>query len=80
MRPRQGQTGAVAGAQQRRLVMAAAPPDGAGGVNHIAAGQAIGGGELGLSRLAAAQRPALGQQLRSRRAVDAASPSGAKSR
>ena len=62
------------------LAAAAAVPHGADGVDHIPAGQAIGLGDLGIAGLAAAQRPALGQQLRSRRAVDAASPSGAKSR
>ena len=42
--------------------MIAALPDGAGGVDHIAAGQVIGPGELGMAGFAAPQGAALGQQ------------------
>ena len=70
----------VAGDKLLPLAVAAAVPHGADGVDHILARQVVGIGDLGVAGLAAAQRPALGQQLRPRRAVDAASPSGAKSR
>ena len=49
----QFQAGLVAGAQQRRLTVVAAPPNRAGGMDHIAAGEIVGGGDLRLARLAA---------------------------
>ena len=62
----------IAGDELFPFTVAAAVPHGADGVDHIPAGQAVGLGDLGIAGLAAAQRPALGQQLRPRRAVDAA--------
>ena len=64
------QAGLVAGAQQCRLTVVAAPPNRAGGVDHIAAGEVVGSGDLRLTRLAAAQCAALLQQLRPCGAVD----------
>ena len=54
------------------LTVLTAVPHGADGVNHIPAGQAVGFGDLGVTCLAAAQRPTLGQQLRPCRTMDAA--------
>ena len=54
------------------LAVLTAVPHGADCVDHIFARQAVRAGELGLAGPAAAQRPALLEQLRSRRAVDAA--------
>ena len=68
----QAQAVGVAGRQQLTLPCQAAVPDGAHGVDDIAAGQAIAAGQLGLARLAAAQRAAFGQQPRPGRAVDGA--------
>ena len=62
----------VAGDKLLPLAVAAAVPHGADGVNHIPAGQAVGFGDLGVTCLAAAQRPTLGQQLRPCRTMDAA--------
>ena len=56
------QAAEIAAAQQGSLPVAAALPDGAGGVDHIAAGQVIGPGELGMAGFAAPQGAALGQQ------------------
>lgn len=69
---RQGQAGAVAGGQQGGLAMAAALPDGAGGVEHILGLQAIAPGQFGLPGLTAVQRPALRQQLRPGGGMDGA--------
>ena len=54
------------------LTVLTAVPHGAHGVDHIFARQAVRAGNLGLASPAAAQRPALLEQLRPRRTVDAA--------
>ena len=52
--------------------MAAVPPDGADGVDDVPAGQVIGGGQLGLSRLTAVEGAALRQKPRPGGTVDSA--------
>ena len=54
------------------LAVLTAVPHRADCVDHIFARQAVRAGELGLAGPAAAQRPALLEQLRPRRPVDAA--------
>ena len=61
---RKRQTASVAGGQQRLLPVAAAVPDGAGGVDDEAGGQAVAPGDLRLAGAAAVQRAAFRQQLR----------------
>lgn len=62
----------VAGDELLPLAMPAAAPDRADGVDDVPAGQPIGPRELCLPSPAAAKPAALRQQLRSRRAMDAA--------
>ena len=64
------QRGAVGGDQQLPLPVAAAPPDGTHGVDDELRRQTVALGELGLSRFAAVQGAALGQQLRPGGTVD----------
>ena len=54
------------------LAVLTAVPHGADGVDDVAARQAVRAGDLGLAGPAAAQRPALFEQLRPRCTVDAA--------
>ena len=69
---RQRKAGAIAGGELFPLTVLTAVPHGAHGVDHIFARQAVRAGDLGLASPAAAQRPALLEQLRPRRTVDAA--------
>ena len=66
------QRGAVCRDQQFPLPVAATLPDGTDGVNDKLCRQAVALRDLGLSRFAAAQGAALGQQLRSGGTVDSA--------
>ena len=68
---RQRKAGAIAGGELFPLAALTAVPDRADGVDHILAGQPVSLGDLGIAGLAAAERPALGQQLWPRRAMDA---------
>ena len=52
------------------LPAAAATPDGAGGVDHVPAGQVIAAGDAGLAGGAAVQRFALGHEARPGDPVD----------
>ena len=54
------------------LAEAAAAPHGADSMDHVTARQTVRRSDLGLAGSAAAERPALFQQLRPRRAMDAA--------
>lgn len=67
---------AITGREQLVLSVLPAIPDRADGVDHMLGRQAIAAGDLGGAGIAAAQSPALGQQLRPggavNRAVDAA--------
>ena len=67
---RQRQAAAVAGGQLGGLAVIAAPPDGAGGVDDVSAGQVIAAGDAGLTGGAAVQRFALGHETRSGSTVD----------
>ena len=59
----------------------AAVPHGAGGMDDVLRGETVAAGDLGLARLTAVQRAALGQQLRPRGAVyRAVDPAAAKQR
>ena len=69
---RQRKARPVAGNQQLPLTVTAPVPHRADGVDHILTGQPVSLGDLGIAGLAATERPALGQQLRSRRAMDTA--------
>jgi len=69
---RQRKAGAIAGGELFPLAVLTAVPHGANGVDDVAARQAVRAGDLGLAGPAAAQRPALLEQLRPRRTVDAA--------
>ena len=72
MRLRQRKARPVAGDELFPLAVRAAVPHGTDGVDHIFAGQTIRPRDFGVAGLAAAQRPALVQQLRPRRSVNAA--------
>ena len=69
---RQRKAGAIAGGQLLPLAALSAVPHGTHGVDHIFTGQAVGFRDLGLAGFAAAKPPALLEQLRPRRPVDAA--------
>ena len=69
---RQRKARPVAGGELLPLTALTAVPHRADGVDNVAARQAVSAGDLGLAGSAAAQRPALLEQLRSRRTVDAA--------
>ena len=69
---RQRKARPVAGGELLPLAVLTAVPHGADGVDDVAARQAVRAGDLGLAGSAAAQRPALLEQLRPRRTVDAA--------
>jgi hypothetical protein len=69
---RQRKARPVAGGELFPLAVLTAVPHGADGVDHIFARQAVCAGDLGLASPAAAQRPALSEQFRPRRPVDAA--------
>ena len=69
---RQRKAGAIAGGELFPLAALTAVPHGAHGVDDVAARQAVRARDLCLAGPAAAQRPALLEQLRSRRTVDAA--------
>ena len=69
---RQRKAGAIAGGELFPLTVLTAVPHRADGVDDVAARQAVRAGDLGLASPAAAQRPALLEQLRPRRPVDAA--------
>jgi hypothetical protein len=60
----------MAAAEQLRLAVLAALPDGADGVDDVLDRQPAGAGDLRVAGVAAAQRAALLQQLRSGGAVD----------
>src|SRR5205814_9940446 len=62
----------VAGSKQLRLAARPAVPDGADGVDHVLRRQQIAAGDLSVAGGAAAERSALAQQFRPRRAVDCA--------
>ena len=69
---RQRKAGAIAGGELFPLAVLTAVPHRAHGVDDVAARQAVRAGDLGLAGPATAQRPALLEQLRPRRPVDAA--------
>ena len=69
---RQRKARPVAGGELFPLAVLTAVPHRADGVDHIFARQAVRACNLGLAGPAAAQRPALLEQLRPRRTVDAA--------
>ena len=69
---RQRKAGAIAGVELFPLAALTAVPHRAHGVDDVAARQAVRAGDLGLAGSATAQRPALLEQLRPRRPVDAA--------
>ena len=69
---RQRKARPVAGGELFPLAVLTAVPHRAHGVDDVAALQAVRAGDLGLAGPAAAQRPALLEQLRPRRTVDAA--------
>ena len=69
---RQRKARPVAGGELLPLTALTAVPHRADGVDNVAARQAVSTGDLGLAGSAAAQRPALLEQLRPRRTVDAA--------
>ena len=66
---RQRQAGSIAGRKQLRLAGVAALPYRAHGVYHMLRGQPVAARDFRLTRVAAVKRAALGEQLRSRRAV-----------
>lgn len=73
---RELQGAGVAGGERGVFAMAAAVPDRADGVDHMARGQTVAAGNLGIAGFAAAERFTLGEQLRTGctmdRAIDAA--------
>jgi len=69
---RQRKAGAIAGGELFPLAVLTAVPHRADGVDDVAARQAVRARDLGLAGPAAAQHPALLEQLRPRRTVDAA--------
>ena len=69
---RQRKAGVIAGGELFPLAVLTAVPHRADGVDDVAARQAVRARDLGLAGPAAAQRPALLEQLRPRRTVDAA--------
>ena len=73
----QGKAFAVAGSQKLPLTAMAAVPHGAHGMDHVPAGQVIGGGDFGIAGPAAAQSAAFRQKLRPGGSVDGAVHSAA---
>src|SRR6188472_1569537 len=69
---RQRERGAIAGREQLLLALVAAAPDRPHRVDDVSGLEAIAAGDLGGAGLAAAQRPALGQKLAARRAMNGA--------
>jgi len=72
VRERELQALPVTGGEELRLTARPAVPDGADGVDHVFRRQAIAAGDLRVAGRAAAERAALAQQLRARRAMDGA--------
>ena len=68
--PCQSERALITRGEQRRFAPAAAVPDGAHRVNHVARRQSIAARDARLAGRAAAERAAFGQQFRSGRAVD----------
>ena len=71
VRLRQRKARPIAGNELLTLTELTAVPYRADGMYYILAGQAVRLGDFGVTGLAAAQRPALSQQLRPRRTMDA---------
>ncbi len=63
---------AIARSQRLILTLASAMPDRPYGVNHMPRREPVASGYFGIARAATAEAAALGQQLRSRGAVDRA--------
>src|SRR5262249_16075426 len=68
-----GKRGPVArGEELIALRLALAAPHRTDGVNHVARGQVVAPGDLGVAGVAAVESAALGEQVRARRAMDRA--------
>src|SRR5437660_7998565 len=64
------QAAAVTALEQRGLAGSAAVPHRADGMDHVPRDQVVALGDLGIAGVAAMERAAFGQQLRTRRAMD----------